>query len=114
MNRARGAAFAFGAVHVGVCAAGLADPKLYAPGVAADPRHLRVLAALDAPFAGSVAHGVLTGRPTAARLRVGALSDLARAAAFMRLSPPTMGRTMLVAASVAGATTATALSFRVD
>lgn len=114
MSPARGAALAFGAVHVGVCAAGLVRPELYGPGLRADARRLRALAAADAPFAGAVAHAALTGRPLEERLRVGACSDLARAAAFLRLSPPTPGRTLLVAASVAGAATATALSFRVD
>ena len=110
----RRAALAFGAAHTVACFGGLVDTRIFAPGVDARDRDLRLLSLADLPYAAVVTHAALTGRPLATRLRIGALSDLGRAAALVRLSPPTLGRHVLVAASLAGAATATALSRHVD
>ena len=104
----------FGATHALVAAAGVVRPTLYgfAVGRRAGAGRVRVIAALDAPFALAVADGALRGRPLTVRLRAGAASDVARAVAFATLFPgaPRTGRAALVAASLAGASTALVLS----
>ena len=108
------AALAFGAAHTAVCLGGLVDTRVFAPGVVAAERDLRLLSLADLPYAAAVTHAALTNRPLARRLRVGALSDLGRIAALLRLSPRTGGRDVLVGLSALGAVTAASLSTRVD
>ncbi len=127
MTGARRLALAFGAAHVAVCAAGLVEPRAYGLGTATGPRsrrRLRALAAVDAVFAGSVAAAAVRGRPLRRRLLLGAGSDVGRAVALLAWIPADgrpngrrrarRSRVLLVAASLAGASTATVLSGRVD
>lgn len=104
----------FGATHALVAVVGVVRPALYgfALGRRAGTGRVRVIAALDAPFALAVAEGALRGRPLTTRLRAGAASDIGRAVAFATLFPgaPRAGRAAIVAASLAGASTALVLS----
>ena len=116
-------ALGFGATHVLMCAAAAAAPVAYgrpwlgesaeAPAARAALRGLAVCDALPAVL---VVDAVVRRRPLAARLAVGVVSDLARAATALTARPqaPAAGNTAMIAASLAGATIATSLLPHVD
>lgn len=107
----------FSATHSAVSVAGVVRPAVYgfALGPGGRSRRVRALAAVDGLPALAVLHAALTGGPLRSRLRIGAGSDLARAAVLGYGFPESrrLGRAALIVASLAGAATATALSTRV-
>jgi len=114
---ARRLAVFFSATHSAVSVAGVIWPVVYgfALGPGGRSRRVRVLAAVDSVPALAVLHAATTGGPLRDRLRIGAGSDLARALVLGYGFPASSraGRTALVAASLAGATTAAIISTRV-
>jgi hypothetical protein len=116
-------ALGFGATHVLMCAAAAAAPVAYGRPWLGDSAEapaaraaLRGLAVCDALPAVLVVDAVVRRRPLAARLAVGVVSDLGRAATALtgRRAAPAGGNTAMIAASLAGATIATSLLPHVD
>jgi len=116
-------AFGFGATHVLMCAAAAAAPVAYGRPWLGDSAQapaaraaLRGLAVCDALPAVLVVDAIVRRRPLAARLAVGVVSDLARAATALTARPhaPAAGNTAMIAASLTGATIATSLLPHVD
>jgi hypothetical protein len=123
MTRSRAAALAFGATHVLAGVAGAVAPAALGrpwlgPGADAPAARaaLRAFWACDALPAALTVDAVLRGRPLRARLLAGGASDLARIAGALtaRDAAPRAGTAGMVAASAAGALTATALLAHVD
>jgi hypothetical protein len=123
MSTSRVIALGFGATHVLMCAAAAAAPAGYGrfwlgetaetPAARAALRGLAICGALPAVL---VVDAVLRRRPLRARLAVGVMSDLGRAAAALTARPhaPQPGNAAMVAASLTGATIATSLLPHVD
>lgn len=123
MSVSRRIALGFGASHVVMCAAAAVAPSAYGRlwlGEAADTpatrAALRGFAISDALPAVLVVDAVLRHRPLRTRLAVGVLGDLGRAAAALSARPqaPDPGNSLLIAASLTGATLATSLLPHVD
>lgn len=123
MLMSRGIALGFGATHVLMCTAAAVAPVAYSRpwlgDTAATPAAraaLRGLTVCDALPAVLVVDAVVRRRPLRARLAVGIVSDLARAATALTARPhaPAVGNTAMIAASLAGATIATSLLPHVD
>lgn len=123
MRPSRAIALGFGATHVAMCAAAAAAPAAYGrpwlgktADAAAARAALRGLAICDALPAVLVVDAVLRRRPLRARLAVGIVSDLGRAAAALSGRPqaPAAGNSAMIAASLTGATLATSLLPHVD
>ena len=123
MSVSRAIALGFGATHVLMCGAAAATPAGYGrlwlgetAGTPAARAALRGQAICDALPAVLVVDAVLRRRPLRARLVVGVVSDLGRAAAALTARPyaPKPGNAAMVAASLAGATIATSLLPHVD
>ena len=123
MTVSRGIALGFGAVHVAMCAAAAAAPVAYgrpwlgdSAATPAARAALRGLAICDALPAVLVVDAVVRRRPLRARLAVGVISDLGRAATALTARPhaPAAGNLAMVGASLTGATIATSLLPHVD
>ena len=123
MSISRAIAFGFGASHVLMCAAAAAAPVAYgrpwlgeSAATPAARAALRGLAICDALPAALVVDAVVRRRPLRARLAVGVVSDLGRAATALSARPhaPAPGNSGMIAASLAGATIATSLLPHVD
>ncbi|CAA9476976.1 MAG: hypothetical protein AVDCRST_MAG65-1191 [uncultured Solirubrobacteraceae bacterium] len=123
MSTSRVIALGFGATHVLMCVAAAATPAGYGrlwlgetAETSAARAALRGLAICDALPAVLVVDAVLRRRPLRARLAVGVVSDIGRAAAALagRRDAPQPGNAAMVAASLTGASIATSLLPHVD